>query len=127
MAANCYADLMAHVGHELVCVTYAGGANVAVECETCHEVVLDFDRPPDGEPLFRVEWCVGYTVPASKVGETRQAVTDDVYNAVKLDSIGEVEKTITVTPAPGASWSDVPSWLIDEDEEDSEETDDDGF
>lgn len=40
-----YYDLMAHVGHRFECVTYAGGENVALECMTCNEVIIDFDRP----------------------------------------------------------------------------------
>jgi len=51
MGAWDYEDLKRHVGHEIVCVTYGDGpndqspANVAVECETCNEVLLDFDKP----------------------------------------------------------------------------------
>ena len=46
MAAHTYSDLARHVGHEIVCVHYADGENVALECEECCEVLLDFDRPP---------------------------------------------------------------------------------
>jgi len=35
-------SLLEHVGHEVVIVTYAA-ENVALECENCHEVILDFD------------------------------------------------------------------------------------
>jgi hypothetical protein len=34
-----------HVGHRIVCVAYAGGADVAIECEDCAEVIYDRDRP----------------------------------------------------------------------------------
>ena len=50
MGAHSYDDLKNHIGHEVVCVAYGAGeneqspANVAVECETCHEVLLDFDK-----------------------------------------------------------------------------------
>ena len=49
MAASCYEDLIQHVGHKIVCVSYgkrdpSEAVNVAVECETCHEVITDFDR-----------------------------------------------------------------------------------
>ena len=48
-------SLRKHVGHEIVCVGYGlkdletgaqpyGLNNVAVECETCNEVLLDFDN-----------------------------------------------------------------------------------
>jgi Lar family restriction alleviation protein len=45
MGAHSYSDLMEHVGHKIECVTYANGANVAVECLTCSTVLMDFDRP----------------------------------------------------------------------------------
>jgi hypothetical protein len=65
MGANSYEELLKHVGHKIVCVCYGlptkpdrrsylrntiikkedQPANVAVECETCHVVLIDFDRP----------------------------------------------------------------------------------
>ncbi|MBS1861904.1 MAG: hypothetical protein JSS68_09345 [Actinobacteria bacterium] len=45
MAAHTYADRARHIGDEVVCVDYANGDNVALECEECREVLLDFDRP----------------------------------------------------------------------------------
>lgn len=62
MSAWDYKELVHHVGHDLVCVSYADGENVAVECETCNEVLFDYDRPnKESEedtslPLFRVEF-----------------------------------------------------------------------
>lgn len=51
MGVHSGADLLKHVGHDLACVTYVDGlmspANVAVECERCGEVLLDFDLPPE--------------------------------------------------------------------------------
>jgi len=44
MSAFSYESLKAHVGHQIVCVEY-GGYNVAIECEDCCEVLLDFDKP----------------------------------------------------------------------------------
>ena len=54
MGAWSYEDLRRHVGHEIVCVNYVG-RNVAVECITCSEVLLDYDEYPsdyedDGQP-----------------------------------------------------------------------------
>lgn len=44
-----YEDLRRHIGHKIVCVCYGkkGKApdNVAIECEDCYEVLLDFDNP----------------------------------------------------------------------------------
>ncbi len=49
MSASCYDDLKAHVGHKVAVVQYGDGANVAIECTRCHEVLLDFDREPEDE------------------------------------------------------------------------------
>ena len=41
-------DLKRHIGHEIHVVSYGEGKriyNVAIECETCDEILLDFDRP----------------------------------------------------------------------------------
>ena len=46
--ANNYEELKDHVGHKIVCVAYGDQkdpANVAIECETDNEVLLDFDKP----------------------------------------------------------------------------------
>ena len=47
-----YERLLSHVGHEVV-VAYYGEmpepANVAIECETCHEVIVDQDREVEEE------------------------------------------------------------------------------
>lgn len=50
---NGFTELRDHVGHDIVCAAYsdstadAGGdvANVALECETCGSVLLDFTNP----------------------------------------------------------------------------------
>jgi hypothetical protein len=50
MAAHNFTDLIQHEGHNVVVVTYGDHRiseiplNVAVECEDCGEVILDFDR-----------------------------------------------------------------------------------
>jgi hypothetical protein len=35
--------LLVHAGHKIVCVKH-GDVKVAVECETCGEVLMDFDK-----------------------------------------------------------------------------------
>jgi hypothetical protein len=46
-----YEDLRRHIGHKIVCVCYGEKGkdpdNVAIECEDCNEVLLDFDRPEE--------------------------------------------------------------------------------
>lgn len=44
---NGFRDLLEHVGHDVVLVTYGpenNPANVALECQTCGCVLLDFDN-----------------------------------------------------------------------------------
>lgn len=48
MSAFDYDTLKAHIGHKIVCVGYGlpeDPANVAIECEDCNEVLLDYDKP----------------------------------------------------------------------------------
>lgn len=45
-----YRDLLRHHGHHIVCVGYGDGEvtpfeNMAIECETCSEILVDFDIP----------------------------------------------------------------------------------
>jgi hypothetical protein len=39
-----YNDLAEHFGHSLTVALYGEGDNVAIECEECYEVLLDFDK-----------------------------------------------------------------------------------
>lgn len=44
MSASFYDRLKPHIGHEIVCVSYGDEKNpdnVAIECETCCEVLVD--------------------------------------------------------------------------------------
>jgi hypothetical protein len=41
-----FEELYPHIGHDIVCVIY-GDQNVAIECETCMCVLVDFDREED--------------------------------------------------------------------------------
>jgi len=42
-----YEELKPHIGHKFVCVTYADGENIALECMDCMAVVVDADREPE--------------------------------------------------------------------------------
>jgi hypothetical protein len=48
MSAQNYSDLYAHYGHPVVIARYTDNvgdvSNVAIECEECNEVLLDFDN-----------------------------------------------------------------------------------
>jgi hypothetical protein len=46
MSVNSFEELRHHIGHKIVCVSYGQHPdNVAVECETCWEVLISFDKP----------------------------------------------------------------------------------
>lgn len=46
MGVDSYERLLSHVGHKFECVTYGpNNENVALECVTCSEVMMDFDKP----------------------------------------------------------------------------------
>lgn len=49
MSAFDYRELARHVGHKIVCVSYADGENVAIECQKCNEVLLDYEREEEEE------------------------------------------------------------------------------
>jgi len=53
MAATDFNDLIRHEDHEITIATYydfdLNTVNVAIECEDCHEVLLDFDKEPSDE------------------------------------------------------------------------------
>lgn len=49
MGAHNFEDLKRHIGHKIVCVGYGflDVVNVAIECETCNEVLMDFNMEED--------------------------------------------------------------------------------
>jgi hypothetical protein len=56
MSVTNFQELESHIGHDVVVVGYRAKTgkpfmNVAIECETCNEVLLDFDRPIPNERL----------------------------------------------------------------------------
>jgi hypothetical protein len=44
MSAQNYGDLAVHFGHDLTVALYGDRNNIAIECEECSEVLLDFDN-----------------------------------------------------------------------------------
>lgn len=49
MSANNYQELMRHVGHDIETITYGNHDNVAIECNTCYEVLMDYDKDEEEE------------------------------------------------------------------------------
>lgn len=56
MSCNSFKELMKHRGHEIRVVSYGSPAeNVSVECETCGEVLLDFDSDFERIVILKVK------------------------------------------------------------------------
>ena len=54
MGAESFKELKRHIGHRIVCVSYSYGKkndieNVSIECETCSEVLFDYDNDEENE------------------------------------------------------------------------------
>ena len=50
MSVSNFEELKSHIGHRVVCVGYGKKGqyvNVALECEDCNEVLVDFDEYPE--------------------------------------------------------------------------------
>jgi len=72
MSAFDYASLKTHVGHKIECVTYGNpktADNVAVECVTCHEVLLDYDRPKGPWGIAGIKRVSPHKFPPRKKGK----------------------------------------------------------
>lgn len=48
MSVQNYVDLLAHEGHKISIYRYYN-LNIAIECEECHEVLLDYDNEGEAE------------------------------------------------------------------------------
>ena len=61
MSATNFDDLFEHLGHDVVVVAYSKDGsledahNVAIECITCYEILLDYDKE-ENETYIDVEW-----------------------------------------------------------------------
>ena len=53
MGAHSFRDLLSHVGHDVSVVTYGKDGvppvNVAIECNSCGCVLVDYERPPEAD------------------------------------------------------------------------------
>jgi hypothetical protein len=51
-----YDKLKGHLGHKVVVAWYGEKAdpdNIAIECETCHEILADWDKPKARAPKIK--------------------------------------------------------------------------
>ncbi len=47
MSASNFEELQKHIGHKIICVAYGNNEinwNVAIECETCDEILFGYDN-----------------------------------------------------------------------------------
>jgi hypothetical protein len=53
MSVDTFTDLYRHKGHKIVVAEYLGQdgkpVNIALECENCYEVLMDYEREGDNE------------------------------------------------------------------------------
>ena len=49
MTMSNFDRVLSHLGHELEVAVYGDNENVAIECLTCMEVVVDYDQGDDDE------------------------------------------------------------------------------
>jgi Zn finger protein HypA/HybF involved in hydrogenase expression len=53
MSVNSFEELLLHAGHRVSVVTYCKldeeDVNVSIECDTCNEVLVSFDKPHNEE------------------------------------------------------------------------------
>ncbi len=88
MAVHTFDDLLAHAGHDVRVSRYVGfeedgtqvDMNVAIECETCYTVLLDFDRQ---EPEKKV--C--FTCGSDEVFYDAYVAVNDPADVIKFDTI----------------------------------------
>jgi len=57
MGAYSYKQLKRHVGHNICCVDYGDGENIAIECEDCNEILMDFDLEGEDNDWYKANYC----------------------------------------------------------------------
>lgn len=85
MAVSNVKELAVHRGHRVVVVTYGGDASAAVECETCHEVLVDVDQ----------------VVPEAQVGDTVELFLPDHW---MLLEVGYSTPSLSLRDGVSGSW-----------------------
>lgn len=91
MSVNNFAELLAHAGHEVNVNTYGDKSdpvNVAVECEDCQEVLLDYDK--GCEVHTWALWADQNLNECEECGATETADPDDVAEQFRL--LAETDK-----------------------------------
>jgi hypothetical protein len=127
MGAHSFSDLIPHVRHKIQCVYYGGSSkedaqNASVECATCNEVLIDFDRDEEKpikqkapkEKVYAIELAGGDWVKVivrdGKIGEISTSLHGDHENGDRPDAydaaIDGLESTVLALACAGIDVSD---------------------
>ena len=101
MSINSYNGLLAHRGHKIVVASYGpykNPENVAIECETCNEVLLDFNKPSEKKKKLEAE-CVWQI---SCLNNTTKE-TFELFSSASSEI--KARRGIEATKLPGENWS----------------------
>ena len=92
MSVNSFQELISHHNHQIVCAYYGASKkkarNAALECETCGEVLLDFDRdelPGPDEVAIKRGKKHYFTIQISGEGKTAQEAWDEAVECFAAD------------------------------------------
>ena len=81
MSATDYEDLSRHVGHSVEVVTYAE-VNVAVECEECNEVLMDYDSEEANMAKATLE---NLSILIDEIKKARERAGEETYDGDYID------------------------------------------
>jgi len=86
MGIHTQKDLEHHIGHDIVCVSYGGDRNVAIECETCNMVLADVDKHPEFWNLmdskYKTKWQQKYKAFADHLYHRLQCASHNGTTAI---------------------------------------------
>ena len=99
MSATDYNDLSRHIGHKVEVVSYAE-VNVAIECEDCSEVLLDFDKSECEIHTWVLQMNIANTPIRNyceECGATEEADPNDIAEQQRL--LAELDASVGRHPA----------------------------
>ncbi len=95
MSAFNYKELLKHVDHEIICVTYGENKeNVSVECLDCNEVLLDYDKGSTESERESIDTPLGKLSYEFRFGD---------YPGIKILLDGVLIASVEYTPEPNSS------------------------
>ena len=103
-----YKELQEHVGHKITCVIYGdpdNPVNAALECETCHEVLVDFNEPeqPSEVDAAEAKMIEEYVMNA---GEKCPACGSGNPESGNIEGDGSIAWANCNCPDCGSEWTD---------------------